>query len=231
MPASRPPTIEKREIGAANSRSVNPISRSTASAIPPVLPASRHDWSIAPASMNERKLSTSGKPGRSTAPAAPPVWTASSRVGKTRIGATSCGRRNVCLTERAPSASTTRALSARAPATAYASAGSAASSPSRCSPGLGDEHVVERRLDQVERLHQDPGVVERAHDLGHVARAALELDEQTALLLGQDPPEVAADRLRLVGRAVGQPDLEVCLADLGLQRRRACPPRRSARPR
>ena len=60
--------------------------------------------------MKLRKLSTSGNPGRSTARPAPPVWTASSRVGKITIGAASCGRRNVCLTERRPSASTTRTL-------------------------------------------------------------------------------------------------------------------------
>ena len=56
VPASRPSTIAKREIGAAKRRSVKPISMSTASAIPPLLPASSVDWIIAPASMKSRKL-------------------------------------------------------------------------------------------------------------------------------------------------------------------------------
>ena len=64
VPASRPSTIEKREIGAARRRSVKPISMSTASAIPPLFPASRVDWIIAPASMKSRKLSTCGEAGQ-----------------------------------------------------------------------------------------------------------------------------------------------------------------------
>ena len=89
---------------------MKPISMSTASAMPPLLPASISDCIIAPASMNWRKLCTGGKPGRSTAPPAPPVWIASSRVGKTTIGAISCGRRKVWRIERIPSARTTRRL-------------------------------------------------------------------------------------------------------------------------
>ena len=73
MPARRPNTIPKREIGAASSLSVKPISMSTASAIPPLFPASRVDWIIAPASMKSRKLFTGGKPGRCTAWPAPAV--------------------------------------------------------------------------------------------------------------------------------------------------------------
>ena len=110
VPARRPRTIAKREIGAASRRSVKPISMSTASAIPPLLPASRQDWIIAPASMKSRKPLTSGKPGRSTARPAPPVCTARSRVGKMMIGAISCGRRKVWRIERRPSAATTRAF-------------------------------------------------------------------------------------------------------------------------
>ena len=77
-------------------RSVKPISMSTASAMPPLFPASSVDWTIAPASMKARKLWTGGKPGRSTARPAPPVWIASSSVGKISSGASSCGRRKVC---------------------------------------------------------------------------------------------------------------------------------------
>ena len=43
---------------------MNPISMSTASAIPPLLPASSVDWIIAPASMKSRKPLTCGKPGQ-----------------------------------------------------------------------------------------------------------------------------------------------------------------------
>ena len=152
VPASRPRTIAKRGIGAASRRSVKPISMSTASAIPPLLPASSVDWTIAPASMKARKLSTGGKPGRSTARPAPPLWIASSRVGKTISGAISCGRRKVCWTERVPSAATTRQVwrlridmrgrprarthSATSSSSAASSPGSSAASsaPSRCWP-------------------------------------------------------------------------------------------------
>ena len=68
------------------------------------------DWIIAPARMKSRKLLTGGNPGRSTPRPAPPVWTASRRVGKMMIGEKSWGRRIVCLTERAPSAPITRRL-------------------------------------------------------------------------------------------------------------------------
>ena len=73
VPARRPSTIPNREIGAANSRSVKPISMSTASAIPPLLPASRVAWIMAPASMKSRKLLTGGNSGRFTACPAPAV--------------------------------------------------------------------------------------------------------------------------------------------------------------
>ena len=73
VPASRPSTIAKREIGAAKSRSVKPISMSIASAIAPEFPASSTAWTTAPASMNARKLCTGGNWGRFTARPAPPV--------------------------------------------------------------------------------------------------------------------------------------------------------------
>jgi hypothetical protein len=108
VPVSRPSTTTKREMGAAKRRSVKPISMSRASAIAPELPASRTACTIAPASMKARKLSTGGNWGRSTARPAPPVWIASSSVGKMKRGAASWGRRAVCFTERAPRAATTR---------------------------------------------------------------------------------------------------------------------------
>ena len=66
VPASRPSTIAYRGMGAASRRSVNPISMSTASAIPPLLPARRVDWIIAPARMKSRNPSTCGNPESST---------------------------------------------------------------------------------------------------------------------------------------------------------------------
>ena len=89
---------------------MKPISMSTASAMPPLLPASISDCIIAPASMNWRKLCTGGKPGSSTALPAPPVWIASRIVGKTTIGAISCGRRKVWRIDLIPRALTTLAL-------------------------------------------------------------------------------------------------------------------------
>ena len=95
VPTSLPSTIVKRGIGVEKRRSVKPVSISRAKAPPPLLPARIRDCMIPPASMNCRKLWTGGKPGRSTAAPAPPVWTASSSVGKTTIGAISWGRRKV----------------------------------------------------------------------------------------------------------------------------------------
>ena len=105
-----------------------------------MLPASSSDCTIAPASMKPRKLSTCGKPGqvdgagrrRRSGPRAA-AW------GRSTIGAASWGRRNVCLTERAPE----RADHPRRwPPASRRSLGSAARlgrrrpSPSRCSPVL-----------------------------------------------------------------------------------------------
>ena len=168
----------KREIGAAKRRSVKPISMSTASAMPPLLPASISDCIIAPASMNWRKLCTGGKPGRLTAPPAPPVWIASRMVGKTTIGASSCGRRKVCLTERSPSALTTRRLVAsRAQASTGALLVVLLGLLLEVVAGLGDEDVVEGRVDELQRADLDPGLVERADHARDVRGAALDLDQ------------------------------------------------------
>jgi hypothetical protein len=52
---------------------VNRISISIANAIAPELPVNITAWTIAPASMKERKFGTSGNSGRSTARPAPAV--------------------------------------------------------------------------------------------------------------------------------------------------------------
>src|SRR4051812_37753155 len=140
---------------------------STANAMPPLLPASISDCIIAPASMNWRKLWTGGKPGRVTAPPAPPVWIASSRGGEITIGAISCGRRKVWRIERMPSARTTLALTRIASNPVTSDRGSKSlsisdSSGIRGSRGvgrnlflqvvacLGDEDVVEGGADQLQ---------------------------------------------------------------------------------
>ena len=133
MPASRPSTIAKRETGAANRRSVNPISMSSAARSPPELPASSTDCTIAPASMKSRKPSTVGEARQvDGAAGARRSGSRAAAVGKTTSGAASCGRRSVCLTERVPSAATTRAFAARRSITrASTASGSPASSVRR----------------------------------------------------------------------------------------------------
>ena len=79
---SRPSTNDQREIGAATSRSMKPISMSSASAIAALTPASIVDCSIAPASWKSRNPCTCGNCGRSTARPAPPVFTARNSDGK-----------------------------------------------------------------------------------------------------------------------------------------------------
>ena len=67
----------------------------------------------------------------------------------------------------------------------------------------------------------DPGLVEGADDLAHVGGAALELDQHRCR-----PSPAAACRsladhlLGALGVALGEPELEVGLADLGLERGR-----------
>ena len=98
------------------------------------------------------------------------------------IGAISCGRRKVCLIERSPSAAITRRLVARPPVTDLLRLGWLARVVAlEVVAGLGDEDVVERRLDEVERLDREPGVVERAHDRGDLGGAGLELDQRDAV--------------------------------------------------
>ena len=89
------------------------------------------------------------------------------------IGAISCGRRKVWRIERMPSARDRPARWSPA-ATAHASTGacSAFSSLSLLEvvAGLRDEDVVERRLDQLQRLDRDPGLVEGADHAGRCRR-------------------------------------------------------------
>ena len=200
---------------------MKPISRSTASAIPPVLPASRHDWTIAPASMKLRKLSTSGNPAQvdRAAGAAGLHREQQRREDEDRRGQLRPAKR---LLDRPPARAplTTRRLAASEPGIRPRPRLGGRLVALDVLAGLGDEDVVEGRLDQVERLDQDSGLVEGADDLGDVAGAAVELDQDLAVALRQRAAERRADPLGVRRRAVDEPDLEVRLADLGLERRR-----------
>ena len=201
---------------------MKPISMSTAKAMPPLLPASIIDCIIAPASMNWRKLWTGGKPGSSTPAPAPPVWTASSRVGKTTIGEISCGRRKVWRIERAPSARTTRAVVARSLTRGTGSSPPPSpSSFSRWWPVLATKTSSRVGRDQLQRLDRDPGLVEGADDAGDVGGAVLDLDQDPlAVLRRQQLADLGADALGLGDRALGQQQLDVWVADFVLQRLR-----------
>ena len=149
---------------------MKPISMSTASAMPPELPASRQDWIIAPASMKSRKPFTSGKARQINGPRG------SAGLHRQEERREDDDRRHQLgapegLADRAPAErrDDPRVLGERSQALALG----------RRRLGLGcgllvvalqvvarllDEDVVERRLDQVEALDGQPGVVERAHD-------------------------------------------------------------------
>ena len=83
--------------------------------------------------------------------------------------------------------------------------------------GRGDEDVVEARLDDLERPDRDPGLIERSDDLGDVVDASVQLDEELPVALRQRRPK-PAQTARPPRPAVGEPELEVRLADLRLQR-------------
>ncbi len=222
VPTSRPRTIANREIGAASRRSVKPISMSTARAMPPLLAASRVDWIIAPASMKSRKPLTCGNPGRSTARPAPPVWIASSRVGKMTIGASSCGRRKVWRTERRPAP--------RSPAGWRPAAGSlrrpllarlglvGVVGPQVVS-GLGDEDVVEVGWTRSSDSTRIPAS-SRALTTGATSAAPRSSSTRMApSLAGSSFPmreTISSARSRLAADA----NLEVRQPDLGLERGR-----------
>src|SRR5262245_32635275 len=111
------------------------------------------------------------------------------------MGETSCGRRNVWRTDLRPSAPTTRAFRLSRPITTFplpcrrAAANESSPVVSSLAPGrergagrrlgfdvlprLGHEHVVEGRLDQLQRLDGEPRVVEAAHHPRDLAGAAL----------------------------------------------------------
>src|SRR5680860_937861 len=194
---------------------------STASAIPPLLPASISDCIIAPASMNWRKLCTGGKPGRSTAPPAPPVWIASSRVGKTMIGAISCGRRKVCRIERMPSARTTRRLVAMRSRGHSLLAAALLALVLEVVTGLGDEYVIEAGVDELQRADRDAGLVEGPHHARDVAGSVLDLDQdRPAVDRRQQRADPGADLLRRGDRSLLELQADVGVADFGFERRR-----------
>ena len=85
--------------------------------------------------------------------------------------------------------------------------------------GLGDEDVVERRADQLQRLDRDARLVEGADHAGDVGGAVLDLDQHGAPVdRRQQPADLAADLLGAGDRAVGKLQLDVGVADLGLER-------------
>ena len=144
------------------------------------------------------------------------------------IGAISCGRRKVCLIERTPSAATTRGCWRVVTPGARLSGRSGLRARRRrlraleVVAGLGDEDVVERRLDEVERLDREPRLVERAHDRRHPRRAPASSSTSArrpwrAAALPKRRQDLAAPARQ---RPVGEHDLEVRAADLGLERRR-----------
>ena len=177
--------------------------------------------------MKLRKLSTCGKPGQVDGAAG------AAGLDREQQGREDQDRRDelraaegLLHRARARARATTRSVGQRAARPSTLGLGRARGSRSVVAlevlAGLGDEDVVEGRLDQVERLDQDPGLVERPDDRRDLGGAALELDQQLARpCSGSGRPKPRADLARAcVGRAVGEPELEV----------RACRPRPSATP-
>src|SRR3954452_5605776 len=173
-------------MGAMKSRSMKPISKSSASAMPPETPASIVDCIIAPASSKSRKPWTSGKPGSSVARPAPPVVAASISDGKITSGARNCGRRRAWRRPRLASRRATRMLCIRA----------LEGLPCRC-----EEHVVQRRFDQVQRLDKQAGLVQCSDDRGYVSSAVLQGDGDAAVFRMHALAELADDLACLLGLA------------------------------
>jgi len=86
--------------------------------------------------------------------------------------------------------------------------------------GLGDEDVVETRLHELQRLDRDPGVIQRPNHWGDLGGTSHELDQDLAVLCGQQLSETADDPVRAFGDLLGQAELEVGASDLRLQRLR-----------
>jgi hypothetical protein len=84
---------------------------------------------------------------------------------------------------------------------------------------LGDEDVVQRRLDQLQRLHREARLVEGADDRSDLRGAVLELEQHQAVPRGERPAEAGEDvgAAHRFARLAGQRELEVRAPDLGLQ--------------
>ena len=175
VPARRPSTIDeagdRRREQAVDEAHLDVDARARS---PPLFPASSVDWIIAPASMKSRKLSTGGKPGRSTA-----------RPGAAGLDREQQGREDddrrdqLRPAERLPDRAARRAP--RRPARSRPGDRSrrrlldglllvGVLGALEVVAGLLDEDVVERRLHEVERLDGHPRVVERAYDGRDVRR-------------------------------------------------------------
>jgi hypothetical protein len=86
---------------------------------------------------------------------------------------------------------------------------------------LGDEDVVQRRPHELQRLHGDAGLVERADDAGNVGGPVLHLHQDLPPVLGrQQLADRSEYRLGFHHRALGQLQLDVGMADVGLERLR-----------
>ena len=205
---------------------MNPISMSIANAIAPELPVIITDWTIAPASMKERKLATGGNCGRSTARPAPAVWIASRAVGKIdeRGGELRPPER---LHDRPSPQGEDHPGVGRQPLDHSAAASDVAGfllRPLEVLAGLLHEDVVERGLHQVQGLDVEPLLVEGDDDRADLRAAVLELDHQRPVADGQRPSEARQHllRARLLPLLVHEAELQVRSPDLRLQRLR-CP--------
>ena len=142
------------------------------------------------------------------------------------IGAISCGRRKVCLTERAPSAATTRAFE---PAQTHAGGSSDGagrarrrlSSPSRWSPVLATKTSSSVGSTRSSDSTAMPGLVERPDDGRDVGRRrARARPAPCRPSAGSGLPKRAQTSSACSASPSSEPDLEVRAADLGLERGR-----------
>ena len=189
---------------------MKPISMSTASAIPPLLPASSVDWIIAPASMKSRKLVDLGEAGQvdGAAGAADLDREQQRREDEDRRDEL---RAAEGLLDRARAERGDDARASFKPAPGLAAVASTSGVGAgllralEVLAGLVDEDVVERRLDEVQRLDQDPGLVERADDRRD-RRGAVSTTSTISFpsLARQRLAEALEHVLQSVARAVGE---------------------------
>src|SRR3954452_24734438 len=155
-PARLPISSADRCIGVSASRLMKPVSTSRARLVPALIEANSEPWMNGNAIAKSRELSA-GKPGSIVAASRPPTLIAISVSGNRIGGITIAGWRSVCRIER-------RGISPPCSSKLIGSPRSFVFGLVQLAAGLGEEHVVKRRLVKLEiRDRQVAGIQSPDH--------------------------------------------------------------------